>query len=710
MNPTRSPKQPPPAGAACRGPGAGPGIAGLALVALLGALPASAVDLSGNVRVSGGATDAGERTDLLEQQYAFTLFQRLSPYLALRLGTNLYDLGSESAGASFDRRTREPRVELLYQRRNLSALVSYLDRVSEGSSDADDYEVDSLIGRVTWRPSRGPSLSLRFRDETNVADASQLGRDTDTRSMAADVAWSRSLWSAGYTFERFDLDSRGSGAALRQDRHELRAQASRTFGDGLLRLALDTRASRIDRESRVPAGAGLAELVPAREGLFAIDTSPEVGELTAAPGLVDGDVVNPAAPGIDVGGANSFRNLGLDLGLARPVTALEVAVDRPSDASVVWRAYRSADNLLWEEVAGTTSRFEGDLLRYVVRLPETTERFFKVVNVTANAAVEVRVTEVRALRDVAEGPRASGQSDLYRADFSALLQPHRRVGLRLAAGASEDENVVGALTRRRLEESHADARLSLDLTDELRFTGGYGWLDYEDRVEPVLVRTENRWDASLSWTPLPTVEAVLSTARREESDEGALVRANETLRFRLTTELLPDLRLVSEVERSELEDGLGDLDRRVTSYHETLEARPTARWWLSGGLAFRRYETAAGDLLFEQTELRLQTNWAATPWLHLAGTWEVGEVDGDETLDQSYTLSYSPGDRLSLSATWQSYENVDRRSTTTTTASADYRLNPRFTLFGQTSRSQLDEGNAETAEFTSFRAGFGLIF
>ncbi|HKI85408.1 MAG TPA: hypothetical protein VKA53_01560, partial [Thermoanaerobaculia bacterium] len=384
-----------------RGGGALPWLVLIALSLSL-ARVAAAVEIDGNARISRAGTEVnGEKSTLTDQQYSFTLFQRLTPYLSLRVGQQYFDLTTEyRGGGEAANRSREPRLELLYNRPGVSGNLSYLDRVTWGASDSDRFHVRSLIGNLSWHPSLGPSWALRLRKESNVADAALFGRHTDTLVLGLDSQYQRPLWSVGYSFQHLDLKNVDSGLSLLQDRHQLRFDAVRAFFDERLRLSVDSWLVRSEQKTEVPAGTQIADPIPATEGLFAIDTSPEVGELAPAPELDDGDFSTPVK-GIEIDGAKTFRNLGLDLGFDRPVTRLEIAVDAPSGPGVLWRVYQSSDNLIWEEVTGVGVTYDPDLYRYTLRFASATDRYFKAVNVSVNSVTSiVRVTEIRALREI----------------------------------------------------------------------------------------------------------------------------------------------------------------------------------------------------------------------------------------------------------------------------------------------------------------------
>ncbi len=90
------------------------------------------------------------------------------------------------------------------------------------------------------------------------------------------------------------------------------------------------RYADVRQTQEAATGAAVALPVPVAQGLFAIDATPSLGELEPTSAFIDGDTTSPAAPGIEIGGANTFRNIGVDLGISRPVSELEISVQGPS--------------------------------------------------------------------------------------------------------------------------------------------------------------------------------------------------------------------------------------------------------------------------------------------------------------------------------------------------------------------------------------------
>ena len=518
----------------------------------------------------------------------------------------------------------------------------------------------------------------------------------------------RTFWAASYSFETWDATNRESGFQLDQTRHEVRLDGGRGFFADRLWLGIDTWANRVEQTRR--GGTLLAEPVAARGGVGGIDTSPEVDELPSLPGLVDGDTATPVEPRLDVGGAATFRNAGVDLGLTRPVSQLEVSVDAASDPALPWRVYHSRDNLLWDEVPGVRSTWDGGLLHYTLRFAETEDRFFKAVNVGINAVAEVAVTEVRALRDSGGQDLLDGTATLYRADAIARFHPHSRVHGDVGYGISQDENLAGSAARRDFEDVHGHAQVTLDLPADLRWTSAYRYVDFEDRVEPVLQRTEEVLTHTLDWKPLDTFDATLTYLQRDENERDTLIRATTTARLTVVAELLPELDLRSTVEQSDVEDPFFGSDRTIFAWHERIDARVSRNLTLGGGYSTLRYETASGETLLERSELDLRAIWRATPYLTLSGDWGKSDDQFRDSLRQSYGVTYTPGTRLTLTGAYQEFSDDTLRETRSTSAAVNYRLNPRFRLFGNYTRSESRLEDGQTTRINSARAGFSVLF
>jgi len=290
------------------------------------------------------------------------------------------------------------------------------------------------------------------------------------------------------------------------------------------------------------------------------------------------------------------------------------------------------------------------------------------------------------------------------------FNPSRRVSLAVGLGASSDETLAAGLVRRDYEEAHALARLTVGLARGLDLNLGYRYNDSENRREPVLLRTVSQYSANLTWKPVTTVDAALTASRRNESERTTLLQSQDSVRLGVALELLADLRYVTDLETSRLEDPFAGRSRNSWTWTHTLEMRPLPSWDVAGSLILSRNETFAGEPLLDRTQYQLWTTWNPTAYLSLSGSWWYTDDSGRGTLNQSYNVSYAPGDRLTVSAAHQGYDDVGGIETSTDSLSATYRLFTQFLLFANFSRSTTQDVQGDSVRVSNFRAGLQLAF
>ena len=680
-----------------------------ALLAL--ATPAVAVEVHGNVRVYDGSTEnGGAEADQLDQKFTLNLRQALTPWLSLLFTYRYTDFSTDSGGGDFERSSSDPRLELLYDRPTLTARLSFQDRRNRGSNPSDNLDLESFQAQLRWQPKKGPRVSLQLRDDTNVADTAVFGRDVSSRTFGIETIWDRRWLSARYGFQAARLANERTGFELDEDRHQLRADVDQRLWNDRLTLSASGRVSRVEQREIAGSGGQPAQPVSIRDGLFALDTSPDLGELEDAPGLIDGDAVTPVTPEIEIGGANTFRNVGVDLGFTRQVTRLEITVDAPSSPGLVWDVYHGSDGLTWNRIRGVASEYDGALSRYTLTFPETTDRFFKAVNVTVNDFTNISVTELRALIDVGQLGRREGRSTTYRADIGARWRPHERVRADVYAGFANDRDLTRGLLSRDLDERSLSAQLHVDLTSDLEARVGYRNTRVDENREPVLARDEEHWSVALDWSPLPSVDGLLSFSRRDETDGTVLIRSADTVRLRARTELLASLELTSELTWSDVDDPFAGLEQTVWRWRETLSAELTERLNVRASVARSVFDSTGTVVIEERTNVDLLANWRAAPFLSFTGDWSYGKDDLQDTLTQRYSTFYAPGPKLAASFSYQDAETSGVRQTTTLGASVSYRIRPRLTPFANFSRSTFQQVGTETSDNTSLRFGFNLYF
>jgi len=651
---------------------------------------ARAGDISGSARVYTGTSvrDDGE-DDILSQDYSLRWMQPLTPWITLFVSYLDSSFKSEDEdGIDFQRLIREAAAQLVYTRGSVSARVGAQDRRTSGTSEFDNFEARSIYGQAAWTPARGPTVSLRIRDAQNEADTAVYGRSVNSLNLDFDVDYSRDTWSTHYSYQDFTLDNLDNGYSLDQRRHILRGIFSDQYAGGRIALSGDAQISRNDQVETAAEGADIAEPLDVRQILFALDITPELGELKPAPSLGLGQPGSPARLSIQVGGANLYRNVGLDLGFTRQVTRIEIHVAGVSDPGLLWRVFQSSDNLNWESVFVQTTVYEPEFDRYTLRFPEVVNRYFKVVNVSLNNGEDVVVTGLRALVDVPQFGRRERSSTNFRGYFQARFQPWERLSATVNLGYSGDSGSVEGLPLRDVQDFSFDTLVQWDFADTWGLRLHYFFGDHLRDEEPVLHRQEERIMASLVWDPLETVDGLLSASRREETDDGSLLRRTDLVTARATTELYPDLRLTSEVSRAMTVDNFSGYDLASWNWRETMESRPARNWILSGGFSQSWYDATGRISLSRRTSVNARTDIVVNPWLSCGGDWVFGREDDRNNFTQRYHAGWTPGRRISFNGSYIFTSTAGGFRTSGATANVNYKVNTYLNLYASYSQSE----------------------
>lgn len=688
----------------------------IALIALLAGpaagLTAVAGEVSGSARLSAGSTDStGVEEDQVDQRYTVNFDQPVTSYLRFGLSyrhTSFRSLSDEVA--DFDRSSDEPGASIAYSRANIGATVSYHERRTRGSGPTDEFELTSLLANLTWRPDRGPTYALRYRDESNVADVGVFGRDVQSRFLNFDALYQAGRWQTRYGYETAEIENNTNSFGFDQSQHRLEFLYDDRFWDDRVFVSTDARVARIEQDETVTTGTVLAEPVPAIAGLYAVDTTPEIGPLDPAFGLIDGDQTTPASPLIDIGAGNTFRNIGLDLGVTRRLSRVEIAVDGISDPGLVWDVWGSTDNLIWTVVPGVMTGWDGALLRYTLSFPESTQRYVKAVNISVNSQATVLVTELRALLDVDQLGRSGRASTTYRVNGNLTFLPNERVRGRFSLGLANEQSLALGISTREYNEVSYNAQVGVDLRDDVELRIGYRFVHFVEELEPRLVRDEMEYSAALDWTPLPTADASFIVSRRDERDAAMLIRSTDTIRLRSRLQIYEDLSVVSEVVYSDSEDPFAGFRQSAWRWLEIVEARPTTNWSLGATMNLSWFDSSGVVTLNRRSTLGVFTQWRPTTFVTILGDWSISDDDERRSYSDRYTLSWSPGRKINASLSLQRYDSDDLRDTRSATASVNYRVNAKLQLFATLLRSRFEQTGIPLTEIDSYRFGLSVFF
>ena len=681
---------------------------GIALGAWVAAPESVATDINGSARVYGGNTETdGNEADVLDQKYSLTLFQPFAPYLSLFVNYRYNQFNQDNElFPDFERRSSLPTLDLVYSAPTFDMRLTYQDRSFSGSNPADNLDQTSFLGFFSWRPHRGPSYTLTLQEGRGVGEEI-FGRDNESRSASLDIQYERPTWQIGYNLVRTEVLNNITDLGIDQTRHILRFDYSNRWWDDRFTLSSQVWLQQIDQESEFVSGTINQPLAP-QEGLFAIDTSPSVGPLGPAPELIDGDTTAPVTPPIDIGGAATFRNIGLDLGITRQVTRLDIFTDQISGSSVMWEVWISTDNLSWAQVPGVLSSYDVDLLRYELTFPETTARFFKAVNVSVNTQPAVLVTEIRALLEVQALAREDGQSTSNRFFLFSNFNPSPAVESSFTLGYQEDAD-VGTLSRETLVTNFGGA-VRVRIFPKWRWLLGYDYVYLREDITPMLERTEQRFSTGFEWSPLAMANGLFDFEHRTESDDGGVLRDSDTIRVRFWTEFFPTLGLVSEIFVADIVDNFAGFKQKSLTWRETLNANLTSTFDLDTTMTIQRFDSVGTVRITFRDSLDLFARWRATPYVYLTGGWRVTDDDFNRNYNQMYTFGWTPGPKLSFNASYQDNQSPESSRTNVSGAALNYRINQRLTLWASYTRSSSELSGLPTTRNESGRFGIDWFF
>ncbi len=375
--------------------------AGLATPALAGNLMLQA-DLTGEQDTSYGSKQRFLRQSYWAQ-YLQAVTAPLSYQLSLRYQEDRGELTTLGTTSDFRAGMLTPVADLAYKRDDFGLALRYelnhgTQRTPAGLGLAP-VTVTNDIARYAANAFAKFSSDFEANLYADRTTYSSLGIDTNTDNAGLALRFERGAFRMAEETRATRYEDGGSGATRLSYGPRLTLDYTRPIGDGYLlagRYALDYERT----EQEVIGGAAVAvpvEFTPVA-GLYAVSPVPLDGALDPMPALVDGSF--GASTGISLGpDGQSFNNFGVDMGRVMQLDTFRISVRTaagvtvPTSGPITWSVYTSEDGSHWGQIGGATSSFDPGLSAYVVQFPQSTSRYFKVVNFGVNT-IETFVTEI----------------------------------------------------------------------------------------------------------------------------------------------------------------------------------------------------------------------------------------------------------------------------------------------------------------------------
>lgn len=610
---------------------------------------AQLLDLSGSLDVSAVQSEVGEqREDTLRQQYVLGAWRRISDYLDVRASMRYFrfDVDNVSDLGIF-REEVQPAGELAWRHPWFQFSASARRRVATSIVSDGDLVNENLS--LDWKSvsTRLPILNLRYDWQTSEDTSVEVDQKLEDRRFLAGVDIDREHEKIGYVFTHRRNENVVRGTSGRETSQQLRYLGSYRPGSrDRWRVLTQYTYNRRDRTDRVRTGQRVLEVVPVDRGLFDVDTSPDLGELTGAPGLIDGNTLAAVAPAIDVGAGSVDRNLGADLGFERSaVGAVYVYTDRIAGSGTAWSVYVSDNGANWSlHTLSPLANYFAIQQRFEIEFEPVATRYVKVVNRGANEVPDVLVTEIQVLEQLPVNGDIERDSSSHlattqvnwRASDSVSLLADTSARLEPGQGTSDDRRAVDYALRLEWKPART-------LRHVARAQQAWQFFEGQDAT-----LRDDVVAYSLLYDPLPTLSASTSaSARRTSIGE---VRDQEALSWLVETNARPLSTVYVVVEGLLSRFDQPTAGTRADSWQLRASSDLDVTRSLGVLLSWSHRETE----LEPEAELRVRQSWAVSAILQLAPN--LNARAGLTWLDdlrfsrrQDYLLSWILANRITAS-------------------------------------------------------------
>ncbi|MBI3450298.1 MAG: discoidin domain-containing protein [Acidobacteria bacterium] len=509
-------------------------------VCVLGASAVSAQTLNGRIRETFQRID----TDgvvlgnvLQDYQIGFRNHVTQTVWWEARFHA-LIDGFDQSGAPPTDMQTFEPFFQIVYE--GSSWQLSGGMRATEtgpkgGISTVPNQQRRDSFGRAQWSVEGLPTVNWLVTDTSVTKEDVRLSNESRSL-LTASQGLRSSHWGLSLEnrwFEDPNID-------FRRDSYEITGNGDthRSFLAGRLSFSAQGTAAQGRIVDRTSGTVTVDVQRRPRAGLFAIDPTPDVGQLPDAPALVDGDLTAGAAD-LDA----DFRNFGFDFGFPQKVDSIFVYVERTllpgHEQDYFWEVYTSTDGIFWAIHSGAQlGVFNTVRNRFEIRFPlvPANVRYVKIVNLShsvnepplAVTEIEAFGQELRTGQDVTRTEQQSGNlSVLYKASphvdvtFNSFgnRQGIEEDGLRPARN-SDLNNTLATTLRRGVTMTtvslQAIERDSTDVTAE------------SDRIVA----------ATFAATPVSSLDLSISGQHRRNTSEGDLLARQDLVSVRAAARFL----------------------------------------------------------------------------------------------------------------------------------------------------------------------------
>ncbi len=636
-------------------------------------------NLSGTINVSGvNSLSDTLHEQSLSQQYAIYWQKNLFPYVMLRTSVTYFNYGlNQNIGANSWRKEFSPVAELTWKHPYFSLSGSAQRRQTSSNDMLTNLNNDFLTASLRTRLANYPYINAQFQQSDIYNRPDRRERDTRNRSLIAATGYSTRSSNASYSFSLRNTINRLDQRQQKDYQHSVRLNHTRNLVGKAVRTSVGYSLDYRTQHDITPAASILPREIPGLNGLYANDATPDLGALDSITSLADGNTALPTTPPIDIGNGNVNWNLGADLGATQTVNKIYVYTDRPSGNGVRWEVFRSADNIVWNQVTGSTSFFNISFSRYEISFPSDTTRLIKAVNSGLNEVPTVFVTELEALVEIGNQPDIKREQTIHQANLnntfllSSKLTAGADVYLRRESGRSlsvlRNETDYAASTRFKFSEALQNGvRYEIDL------------INFEKGTPDVDKTSSVAYD--LQYRPMETLAFLLSAASRHSYIGPMKSQELNNAILRALGDPFVRLHIATEVGYSGNNLYAGNL--RYNTFVYNMSVTGGIFRFLDAGVTYGYQHTddVRNALIRTKNQYSLLVTYRMTRHILMQGNVDLTHDFNNRYISQEYLVSWTASPKLSLSGSAYLTEQYGASRTDRYNAQLQYYVTARTSL------------------------------
>jgi len=606
-------------------------------------------NLRGNFQITGVSSEANDQTTRsLNQEYSINWTKKFTPYLLARASLRYHNLGiDQSQSDNIWRYDYQPSGELVWQHPDFTMSGIIRRQETTSNNDATDLIRNNAGLTFATKSIKYPLLEIRYDWDHTYNDKNLSERDTRENRVQGGLRYNYRNQSLYYNLVYRNNENLSKGIDFSSFQHLFRWNQSSRFLNNKLRISSGYDFTYRSQKTENYGGEPIMETIPFSRALYAFDPTPDLDELDSVSTLGDGNISDPSQPTIDIGEALLDRNIGVDFGLEREVSALYIYTDRPSGTQLDWQVYVSADNLIWNRLTSPVFvEFNSSFNRYEINFNQQTTRYIKAVNSGLNDVLSVLVTEIQPFIELAEVERDTKSRTTHTIDlstnyiFSKTFESTADINIRTEPagdfGNNRDE-IYYSFTGRH--------RPSGKVSQVARYQAGFE--DFKNGGS----RNDNQaLSYSLLYSPLPTLAFSFAAISRTDYIERTKTRETNNLFFQANGNILAglDLSLEAGYGRNNQFDSKTKFDNwtyRLSTdaiIHRSLDA--------IFNVLYQVNENLSAGTTRHRRQYNANFNYRLTRTILLRGSITYDDDENSNYLYQEYNLSWNMTRRMTIGA------------------------------------------------------------